>query len=229
MPRMRHEAVAEQRTKIDRWASRNGVRIDAWHEERAVGEESIYSARPVLMDAVASLRSQGAGAALVIASRELFDVFDQAIVERLARRYGGRVVAADGRRADRDVLRLVTMLESHEQAISSTRTRAERRRCEATGSPFGEAPWGFRRSADGTRVVRDPREQRALAIAAHMRANGLTLREITEELARLDLRSRRGTPIRIARVHEMLRDMATNPRYERFRRILQRQSRASSR
>jgi hypothetical protein len=217
LPLPRNNAVTEQRSRIARWASRRRVHIAAWREEQAVGEGSVFYARPAMMVALSDLLQ---GGALAIASRDFLDVFDEAIVERLAQRAGARVVAVDGTKASREVVRLVTLLESYEHALASTRARAARRQREAVGAPFGQVAWGFRRSADETRVVRDAREQRVLAIAAHMRANGFTLREITEELARHDLRSRRGRPIGVTRVYEMLRDIETQPRYELLRKVL---------
>src|SRR5258708_5007481 len=45
-------------------------------------------------------------------------------------------------------------------------------------------------------------------------------REIAEELTRLGLRLRRGRPIGISRVFEMLRDIETLPRHQQYREVL---------
>jgi hypothetical protein len=87
-------------------------------------------------------------------------------------------------------------------------------------------PWGFRASADGTRVVRDKDEQRVLSLVAHMRASGLKLREIAEELAKAGLRTRPGGPITIARISELLRDIDERPLYEEHREAIARKQRS---
>jgi DNA invertase Pin-like site-specific DNA recombinase len=222
-PRHRQETATEQRDTISRWASRSGMRIAAWHEEQTVGKGLFFAARPALMDALLDMLRRGKEQTLVIASRKLLSVFDQAIVDRLARRAGGKVLTADGTTASAETLRLFALLESHEQALASLRARATRPQPETQGAAFGKLPWGYRRSADGKRVLRDAREQRVLAVAAHMRANGLKFREIAEELSRLGLRSRRGRPIGTSRVFEMLRDIETLPRFQGYREVLSRE------
>lgn len=214
------KGLVENKSLISRWAAKHRVRVGTWYEERSSGEGPIWKVRPALMEALSSVRERE-GVVLVISSRASLDVVEEAIVEGLTQRQGGKVVAADGSEPRPAATRLATAFESYEAALRSTRARAERRRREAEGEPpFGEVPWGYRRNASGTRVVRDTREQRVLAVVAHMRANGFILREIVAELNRLGLRSRRGHRIGITRVHEMLRDIETEPLYEPFRKVL---------
>jgi DNA invertase Pin-like site-specific DNA recombinase len=212
--------LVEGKALITKWAAKHRVRVTTWYEERGPGEGPIWKMRPALMEALSSVREQE-GMVLVLPSRKSLDVVEEAIIEALTHRQGGRVVAADGSEPRAAALRLASSFESFEAALRSTRARAERRRREADGMPpFGEVPWGYRRNAAGTRVVRDPKEQRVLAVVAHMRANGFILREIVAELNRLGLKSRRGHRIGITRVHEMLRDIETEPLYEPFRKVL---------
>jgi DNA invertase Pin-like site-specific DNA recombinase len=214
-------ALLAQKAAIRRWASGRRVRVGAWYEELCDGEGPLWKARPVLMDALSTMRA-GEGGVLVIASRRLLDVVEEGIVEALARRQGGTVVASDGTEARPAALRMVGAFDLYEGALRSVRARAERRRREADGAPpFGEVPYGYRRNASGTRVVRDAAEQRVLALVAHMRADGFILREIVAELWRLGLRSRRGHRIGITRVFEMLRDIENEHLYEPLRRALQ--------
>ena len=69
-------------------------------------------------------------------------------------------------------------------------------------------------------MLRDGKEHRVLSVVARMRNSGFILREIVAELRRLDLKSRRGHRIGITRVHEMLRDIETEPRYAEYRKML---------
>lgn len=69
---------------------------------------------------------------------------------------------------------------------------------------FGEAPWGYRLSPDRTNIVIDWKEKAVVAVARHMRRQGRTLRQIVAELARLGVVGRRGAPIGLSRVFEMI-------------------------
>jgi hypothetical protein len=212
--------ASRQRSLVGRWAARHRVRISKWFEESAPREGRVWKARPGLMEALAVMRGTE-GTTLVLASRSPFDSVEEAIIEAVAKQQSGTVVAADGRAPSPRAIKLAEAFSAYEAAVRSTRARAERRRREAEGEPpFGEVPWGFRRSADGLKMLRDPKEHRVLAVVSHMRGNGFILREIVAELQRLNLRSRRGHRIGITRVHEMLRDIESEPRYEPYRKML---------
>lgn len=67
----------------------------------------------------------------------------------------------------------------------------------------GQLAWGWRVSPEG-RVERDEKEERIAAVARHMRASGATLRQIVEFLQQDGVVGRRGTPIGMTRVFEMI-------------------------
>jgi DNA invertase Pin-like site-specific DNA recombinase len=216
----RAKTAKGQREQVERWASRNGAAIVALHEDAGVAEGALFRSRPALMDALSVLRAEDRVEALLIASRGWLDSYEEAVVEGLARRAGGRVIAADGTRASPAVERLVATCETYARALTSVGTRAKRREWQARGAPYGQVPWGYRPSADGTRVVRDRLEQRVLSVVAHMRASGFKLHEIADELARAGLRTRGGGPITVPRVSELLREIEERPMYEHVRRVL---------
>jgi hypothetical protein len=67
----------------------------------------------------------------------------------------------------------------------------------------GQLGWGWRVSAEGN-VERDEGEERIAVVARHMRESGATLREIVEFFAKDGVVGRRGTPIGMTRVFEMI-------------------------
>jgi hypothetical protein len=67
----------------------------------------------------------------------------------------------------------------------------------------GQCAWGFRVASDG-QITRDEREERVAAVARHMHANGRTLREIVDLLRECGVVSRRGTPLGMTRVFEII-------------------------
>jgi hypothetical protein len=213
------ETAGEQREELSRWATRHRARITASYEEATVGDGPLFKARPALMDALSMLRGEAKVEALLITSRTWLSPFDEAIVEGVVRRAGGRLVAADGSGPSKQVARLVDVCDTYARALSSVGTRAKRRDWRAKGAPYGQIPWGFRASADGKRLVRDKTEQRVVSVIAHMRASGFKLHEIAEELARSGMRSRRGGRIGIPRVFELLRDIEEG-RYGELSRVL---------
>ena len=69
-------------------------------------------------------------------------------------------------------------------------------------------------TGDGT-VAPDEHEERVVAVARHMRAAGFTLREIVERLREAGVVNRRGTPIGMTRVFEMIHGGRLKPRLTR--------------
>ena len=215
-----------ERLALERWATRHKAQITAWYVDAEVGQGPLFKARPSLMEAISVLRDGEGVEGLLLASREWLDAHEEAIVEGLVRRAGGSVVAADGSRPSAAVERLIETCDTYARALTSVGTRAKRRTLHARGAPYGQIPWGFRASADGTRMVRDKDEQRVLSIVAHMRANGLKLREIAAELAKSGLRTRPGGPITVARISELLHDIDERPLYEEHREAIARKQRS---
>jgi DNA invertase Pin-like site-specific DNA recombinase len=219
------EDNAAQRSQVERWAARRKATVRGWYEDHEVGVGPLFKSRPALMEALSVLRD-GDAEALLLTTRDWLDAHEQAIVEGLARRAEGTVIAIDGSRPSAAVERLVETCEAYARALTSVGTRAKRRAHQARGAPYGQVPWGFRASADGTRVVRDKDEQRVLSLVAHMRASGFKLREIAAELSKTGLRTRPGGPITIARISELLHDIDERPLYEEHREAIARKQRS---
>lgn len=75
----------------------------------------------------------------------------------------------------------------------------------------GQVGWGWRVTDEGV-VERDEYEERVVMVARHMRASGYALREIAEFLQGLGVVGRRGTPIGVTRVFEMIHGGRRKPR-----------------
>lgn len=76
-----------------------------------------------------------------------------------------------------------------------TLTRAALNVKRARGERVGELPLGWTVGADGVTLIEDPAEARAVADVRRMRAEGLSIRAIADEL------NRRGVPARGERWH----------------------------
>lgn len=131
-----------QRSAIQAWADRHGIRIASWHEDRISGGSPVEDRRGMLA-AFAAVREHGAGL-FVAGKRDRIarDVVVAATVERLAQDAGARVVTADGVSVEDTpegaLLRgLLDLFASYERAVIRSRTRAAMRVLKARGKQLG--------------------------------------------------------------------------------------------
>lgn len=208
-----HLGPEAQRASIDAWAAREGVSVVAWHVDQGVSGGAALADREGLLGAVAALREASAGV-LVVARRDRLarDVMVAAMVERMVADAGARIVSAAGEGTDAAdpsavlMRRMVDAFAEYERAIIAARTRAALAVKRARGEATSHAPWGFR--AEGGRLVADDGEQAVLARVRALRAQGLTVRAIAAELAAAGVRSRKGRPLAVSAVGELVERVA---------------------
>lgn len=180
---------AAQRSAIEPWAKANGVRVVAWFDDLGVGGGAPLEDRPGLVAAIDALADLRAGN-LVVAKRDRLarDVMIAAMVERLAQRAGARIVSADGTgngdSPEAVLMRtIVDAFASYERALIRARTKSalaiKRSRGERTS---GIAPFGFRFSRDGKKLVADERERAVVDRVMRMYESGVSLSGIARTL-----------------------------------------------
>lgn len=172
-----------QRAQIESWASRAGVRIVSWHEDRISGGKPVED-RPGLLDALASVREFGASL-LVAAKRDRIarDVVIAATVEAMAKQSGARVATADGvsyeDTPEGGLMRgLLDLFAQYERAMIRARTKAALQAKLRAGQRLGRVPYGFR--AESGSLVRHEGEQAVLARFRAMVADGMTPERVAE-------------------------------------------------
>ena len=107
----------------------------------------------------------------------------------------------------RMVLNLLMTVAQWEREIISERTTEALSHKRTKGEKLGgSVPYGYV-VVDGV-LVEDPSEQALLALIRRYRADGLSLRAITEELARKNYQTRKGTPFQVNQIVRMLKDCA---------------------
>jgi DNA invertase Pin-like site-specific DNA recombinase len=194
-----------QRAAIVRWAASAGVEVVAWHEDLGVSGGAPLDRRPGLLAALAGLGEHGAGL-LVVAKRDRLtrgDVLAGAMIEQLAGRVGARIVSAAGEGTDGEhadpaaqlMRRMVDAFAEYERALIGQRTRAALNVKRGRGERIGELPLGRMVGADGVTLIENPAEARAVELVHELRAEGLSIRAIADEL------NRRGVPARGERWH----------------------------
>lgn len=185
-----------QRTAIEAWAARQGVRILAFYEDRLSGGTKVED-RPAMLEAFGALRSAGAGL-LVAAKRDRIarDVVVAATVEQMAREAGAEVVTADGVAVEDTpegmLLRgLMDLFAQYERAVIRARTRAALAVIRSKGERYTRrAPLGYR-FVDG-RLVEDPAEKAILSRVAEMKSRGFSTARVASIVNAEGLRSRGG-------------------------------------
>jgi len=75
---------------------------------------------------------------------------------------------------------------------------------KSPGLYAGQSPWGMRIAADGVTLEVDEHEQNVIAVVQKMRSNGYKLRQIVASLKELGVVGRRGKPIGMTRVFEII-------------------------
>jgi DNA invertase Pin-like site-specific DNA recombinase len=203
-----------QRVSITTAAQRLGLPLAQVFEDAGVSGSLAIEDRPILLDAVATLKR---GDVLLVAKRDRLgrDVVAVAMIERLVSKRGARVVSAAGEGTDSDdptgllMRRLIDSFAEYERLITAARTKAalasKRRRGERI-SRF--APFGYQVAADGRTLELAPSEQATLQIIRERRRSGDTLQRIADYLNSAGTLTRAGSPWRYEYVRAALRRAA---------------------
>jgi DNA invertase Pin-like site-specific DNA recombinase len=210
-----------QQASIEAWAAREGIQVAAWCPDPGVSSVTPVDKRPGLMAALVSLREHGAGV-LVVAKRDRIarDPMLTRMIEGEAARRGAVVISAAGEAsggtAPADVMMrgVVDLFAEYERGLIRARTKAalavKKARGEKTG---GGVPYGYRRKADGQHATfrtgerrcqpgclgcrnLEPfeAEQAVIVRARELRAKGVSLAEVSEQLEAAGHLSRTGKP-----------------------------------
>ncbi|PCC66461.1 recombinase family protein [Nannocystis exedens] len=200
-----------QEAALRAWAEREGAELVVIERDVASGRSRL-DRRPGLTRALAALRQHRAGR-LVALRRDRFarDVALAAQLGLLVRRAGAELVVVDGPPpgdSPEAVLmrQLVDAVAEFEAGVIRERTRAALRAKLARGEAAGgTAPYG-KRIVRG-RLVDDPAELAALARAQELRAQQMSLREVSIRL-RVEGHRPRGTAWHVSTLARLLADGA---------------------
>lgn len=195
-----------QRAAIEAWATREGVTVVAWHVDAGVSGATAIPERPALLAALADLREHNAGV-LVVAKRDRLarDVMAAAMIERLSRDAGARVVSVAGEGTDSDdpaavlLRRMIDAFAEYERAAIAARTKSALAVKRARGEATSHAPYGWR-AVDGV-LCPDEREQAIIARVRALRASGMSIRAIAAALNDAGVATRGGGPQNSNSVH----------------------------
>ena len=199
-------SLEAQRRKVEMYAELYGLDLVAVEVDAGVSAKSLE--RPALDRARAMLAS-GEAAALVVVKLDRLtrSVADLGALVEDCNRQGWALLSVseqiDTRTAGgRLVLNVLASVSQWEREAIGERTRAALAHKRDRGELVGTAPIGTAVAADGVKLEADPAEARALDLVARLRADGLSIRRIADELnARgVPARGKRWHPTTVARV-----------------------------
>lgn len=208
-----HLGPDAQRAAIERWAAANKVTIVAWHVDQGISGAAELSDRPALQAAIDSLKQHSAGV-LLVAKRDRLarDVVLAALIERLARNQGARVVSAAGEGGDDPndpsgmlMRRIVDAFAEYERALIRSRTKAALRVKRNRGERAGNVPYGYRLAEDAKTLTANDDERAVIARVHTLRSSGLGVRRIVAVLEQEGVTGRSGKPLCKSAVENMVR------------------------
>lgn len=212
-------SLAEQRAKLEGYANLYGLQLVAVVEDAGVSAKTLD--RPGLRQ-VLTMLVRGDVQAVVVAKLDRLTRSVRDLGQMLDEHFGASGKAAllsvseqiDGRSAGgRMVLNLLATVSQWEREIISERTSAALQHLKRSGRRTGGLTYGYR-LCDGWELLAkddparkvlhpDPHEQAVIALAKELRASGLTLRAVCEELEARGHLSRAGTAFAAAQVWRM--------------------------
>jgi DNA invertase Pin-like site-specific DNA recombinase len=223
---MKTKGIGYVRVSTDKQADR-GVSLEAQVEKiRAMatvhdvelldvivdaGESAKDLDRPGMVRILEMVQSRAVGMVIVAKLDRLTrSVKDLAVLlEQFQRRGVSLVSVAEsldtGSASGRLVLNIMVSVSQWEREAIGERTRDAMRHKKSKLEFVGNAPYGFRQAADKRHVEPEPGEQAILERIHRLRNGGKSLRKIADQLNRLKIRTRQGSPWRHEYVARLLK------------------------
>jgi site-specific DNA recombinase len=186
-------SLKAQEERIRAWAIANDYTLTAIHSDAGISGGRADN-RPALQKAISEA---GQGVALVVYSlsrlaRSTKDAI--AISEALAKR-GADLVSLTERidtttASGKMVFRMMAVLAEFERDQISERTKTALAFKKSQNKRIGTVPFGHDLAPDGETLVKNPAEQKAIALIVALRKEGLSLREIKAELEARGLKTK---------------------------------------
>lgn len=201
--------LAAQRADCEQAAARLGEPLARVFTDAGISGGAPLDKRPALLDALSVIRR---GDVLLVSrlDRLARDLMTALVVEQQLGKRKARVVSCKGEGTATDdptnvlLRRLLSAFAEYEKALIAARTRAALRVKKARGERVGSVEYGFTLAADGRRLVPHAAEQRTLARALALRAEGLSVRAVGRQLTREGHRTRRGGAWSVSHLHGLL-------------------------
>src|ERR1022692_1586945 len=209
---MKTKAIGYVRVSTDKQADR-GVSLEAQVEKiRAMATVHDVELLDVLVDAGESAKDldrPGMVRILEMVQTRAVGMDLAVLLEQFQCRGVSLVSVAEsldtGSASGRLVLNIMVSVSQWEREAIGERTRDAMRHKKSKLEFVGNAPYGFRQAADKRHVEPEPGEQAILERIQRLRKSGKSLRKIAEQLNRMKIRTRQGSPWRHEYVARLLK------------------------
>jgi DNA invertase Pin-like site-specific DNA recombinase len=203
-----------QRQAIERWAEGTGTTICEWFVEEVSGGAPLDK-RPLLLQAIATVATLGAGS-LVVQRLDRYsrDPLTAALAEAELRKHGASLVCADGAGSgdsptDELIRGILLAVARFEKALIRSRIKAALAVKRSRGERIGAAPYGTK--AEGKSLAIHSEEVATIRRLRELRSLGLTLRALIDQATAEGIRNRAGKPFTLAAVHKLVNRMTALP------------------
>ena len=195
-----------QRAKVRAWASLHDAEIVAEYADEGLSGKR--ADRPGLVSALSHAKREKAALVVYSLSRLSRSTLDTLQLTTDLEKSGCDLVSLSEKLdtstpAGRVVFRVLAALSEFEREQLAERTRGAILHLKAKGQRYGSVPHGLR--DEGGQLVRDEREARIVELVQSLRARGLSLRKISDELTKRGAFNREGRPFNHNSINSMLR------------------------
>ena len=192
-------SLEAQQARIAAWAQANGYQLRGVHVDAGLSGGRADN-RPALQAALEEVCRERGALVVYSLSRLARSVKDTLTIGDRLDSAGADLVSLSEsidttNAAGKMVFRMLAVLSEFERDLVVERTTMAMQHKRSRGERIGETPFGYRVGADGTHLEADEAEQNTLGVLKTLRAEGLSVRAIAEDL------NRRGIPARDGRWH----------------------------
>ncbi len=199
-----------QKAACQEYSRKHGTELhEVFIDEGLCGALS-FDKRPGILNAIASLEK---GDVLLVAKRDRLsrgDTMAMAMIEAGVARKKAKIVSTAGEGTENEdpcsilMRRMVDAFGEYERLIIKNRTKAALQTKKAKGERVGRVPFGYKLAADEIHIERCEIEQDILRQINDMKKQGLSLRDISEEMNLRGAFNREGTQWTKSAIHRML-------------------------
>lgn len=207
-----------QENSIRQWAKRSGKEVTEFYRDEGISGKTgtdksgnlQLEKRPGMFQAINSLEKN---AVLVVAKRDRLgrDPILLAMVEKVVKKKGARIVSIAGEGTDNDdpssilMRRMIDAFGEYERLIIGFRTKVAMRVKSDKGQRVGHIPFGQRLATDGVSLEPDKNELETLKGIKRLRMDKASIRDIAKTLNDSEKFNRGGSKWNHASVHRMLK------------------------
>lgn len=188
-------SLEAQLAKLQSWATLNDAEVIGTFED--AGISGTRSDRPGLAAAMDTACRHKAALVVYSLSRLSRSTSDTIALASKLDKSGAELVSLSEKidtssASGKMIFRLMSVLNEFERDQIAERTSNALAHKKSKGELVGSVPFGYTLAADGITLEENPSQQEALVLIAKLRAKGLSLRQIAQELSQLGVPTAKG-------------------------------------